>query len=134
MIRDFVKRLQNLDSPYFRQREQDVRDVGQRMARDLAGSPPWTDQPLPLGTVIVARGLLPSEALELAKFGVVAIVSEHGGTSSHTAISLKGTLQTLETFRLIISIAGSHNTSTRTLLYQQLLQAVVLHRVADRPN
>ena len=86
VIRDFVKRLQILDNPYFRQREQDVRDVGQRMARDLAGSPPWTNEPLPPGSVIVAREILPSEALELAKSGVVAIVSEHGGTSSHTAI------------------------------------------------
>lgn len=86
VIRDFVKRLQNLDNAYFSQREQDVRDVGQRMARDLAGSPPWTNEPLPPGSVIVARELLPSEALELAKSGVVAIVSDHGGTCSHTAI------------------------------------------------
>ena len=86
VIRDFVKRLQILDNPYFRQREQDVRDVGQRMERDLAGSPPWTNEPLPPGSTIVAREILPSEALELAKSGVVAIVSEHGGTSSHTAI------------------------------------------------
>ena len=86
VIRDFVKRLQNLDNAYFRQREQDVRDVGQRMARDLVGSPPWTNEPLPPGSVIVARELLPSETLELAKSGVVAIVTEHGGKFSHTAI------------------------------------------------
>ena len=86
VIRDFVKRLKILDNPCFRQREQDVRDVGQRMARDLAGAPPWTNELLPPGSVIVARELLPSEAIELAKSGVVAIVSEHGGTSSHTAI------------------------------------------------
>ena len=86
VIRDFVKRLQILDNPFFRQREQDVRDIGQRMARDLAGSPPWTNEPLPKGSVIVSREILPSEALELAKSGVVAIVSDHGGTSSHTAI------------------------------------------------
>jgi hypothetical protein len=49
-------------------------------------------------------------------------------------ISFKGALQTLEAFRPIISTVGSHNTSTRELLYQQLLQAIVLHRVADRPN
>ncbi|MCA9216242.1 MAG: phosphoenolpyruvate--protein phosphotransferase [Planctomycetales bacterium] len=86
VIRDFVKRLQKIDSEYFRQREQDVRDVGQRMARDLASSTPWTDEPLPPGSVIVAREILPSEAIQLAKSGVVAIVSEHGGASSHTAI------------------------------------------------
>jgi len=49
-------------------------------------------------------------------------------------ISFKGALQTLEAFRPIISIVGGHSSSTRELLYQQLLQAIVLHRVADRPN
>ena len=56
------------------------------MTRHLAGSPPWTNEPLPPGSVIVARELLPSETVELAKSGVVAIVSEHGGKFSHTAI------------------------------------------------
>jgi len=86
VIRDYANRLQQLDNAYFRQREQDVRDVGRRMMRDLAGSPPWTDEPLPPESVIVARELLPSEAVELAQSGVVAIVSEHGGNFSHTAI------------------------------------------------
>jgi phosphotransferase system enzyme I (PtsI) len=86
VIRDFVERLQRLDSAYFREREQDVRDVGRRMMRHLAGSPPWTNEALPPGSVIVARELLPSETVELAKAGVVAIVSEHGGKYSHTAI------------------------------------------------
>ena len=49
-------------------------------------------------------------------------------------ISFKGALQTLEAFRPIISTVGSRDTSTRELLYQHLLQAIVLHRVADRPN
>ena len=43
-------------------------------------------------------------------------------------ISFKGALQTLEAFRPVISIVGSHNASTRTSLYQELLQAIVLHR------
>ena len=50
------------------------------------------------------------------------------------SISFKATLQTLEAFRPIISTVGSHSTSTRDLLYQHLLQAIALHRVADRPN
>ena len=48
-------------------------------------------------------------------------------------ISFKGALQTLEAFRPVISLIGI-NRSTRALLYQQLLNAIVLHRVADRPN
>jgi phosphotransferase system enzyme I (PtsI) len=86
VIRDWISRLQKLDDEYLRQREQDVRDVGQRMTRALAGVMPWSCESLPPGSVIVARELLPSEAVGLASSGVVAIVSEYGGKFSHTAI------------------------------------------------
>ena len=56
------------------------------MTRYLAGSLPWTKGPLPPGSIVVAHELLPSEAIELVNCGVVAIVSEHGGKYSHTAI------------------------------------------------
>ena len=49
-------------------------------------------------------------------------------------ISFKGTLQTLEAFQPVIALAGCHRSAMRTTLYQQLLDAIVLHRVADRPN
>ena len=86
VIRELVQRFERLDNVYFREREQDVRDVGRRMMRHLSGSPLWLKQPLPSGSVIVARELLPSEAVWVANSGVSAIVSEHGGTFSHTAI------------------------------------------------
>ena len=86
VICNWVERLQRLDNEYLRQREQDVRDVGRRMTRYLAGSLPWSKGPLPPGSIIVAYELLPSEAIELANCGVVAIISEHGGRYSHTAI------------------------------------------------
>jgi phosphotransferase system enzyme I (PtsI) len=86
VIGEFVVRFARIESTYFREREQDVRDVGRRMMGHLSGSPPWPERPLPPGSVIVARELLPSETVELAKSGVVAIVAEHGGSFSHTAI------------------------------------------------
>jgi phosphotransferase system enzyme I (PtsI) len=86
VICHWIERLQRLDNEYLRQREQDVRDVGRRMTRYLAGSLPWSKWPLPPGSIVVARELLPSEAMELANCGVVAIVSERGGKYSHTAI------------------------------------------------
>ena len=48
-------------------------------------------------------------------------------------ISFKGTLQTLEAFQPVIAIVG-HDSAMKFKLYQQLLDAIVLHRVADRPN
>lgn len=86
VICNWVERLQRLDNEYLRQREQDVRDVGRRMTRYLAGSLPWSKGPLPPGSIVVARELLPSEAIELANCGVAAIATERGGKYSHTAI------------------------------------------------
>ena len=86
VICDWVERLQRLDNEYLRQREQDVRDVGRRMTRYLAGSLSWNKGPLPPGSIVVTKELLPSEAIELANCGVKAIVSERGGMYSHTAI------------------------------------------------
>jgi hypothetical protein len=50
------------------------------------------------------------------------------------SISFKGTIQTLEAFQPVIAMLGARNTSFRMTLYQQLLDAIAAHRVADRPD
>lgn len=50
------------------------------------------------------------------------------------SISFKGAIQTLEAFQQLIAIQGERNSSHRQILYQQVLDAVATHRVADRPN
>jgi len=86
VIAQLASRFAQMDNVYFREREQDVRDVGHRMMRHLAGASAGKNVLVPPGSIVVARELLPSETLELAKSGTVAIVSEYGGEFSHTAI------------------------------------------------
>lgn len=50
------------------------------------------------------------------------------------SISFKGTLQTLEAFQPMLALRGEHNPSSLALLYQNLLDAIAIHQVADRPN
>lgn len=50
------------------------------------------------------------------------------------SISFKGTVQTLEAFQPLIAIQGRRDTAFRRCLYTQLLDAIVVHRVADRPD
>jgi hypothetical protein len=50
------------------------------------------------------------------------------------SISFKGTIQTLQAFQPVIAIQGRHDSAFRVQLYQQLLDAIAIHRVADRPN
>ena len=49
-------------------------------------------------------------------------------------ISFKGTLQTLEAFQPMLAIRGESNRLCRQRLYEQLLEAIVTHRVGDRPD
>jgi len=50
------------------------------------------------------------------------------------SISFKGAVQTLEAFQPVIALRGQDNLEARVRLYQQLLDAIATHRVADRPD
>ncbi|MCM2375044.1 phosphoenolpyruvate--protein phosphotransferase [Aporhodopirellula aestuarii] len=81
-----VSRLTKIDSDYLRERETDVRDIGQRMMRHLLGLTPTNLADLPQNAIIVARELAPSDAIALANSGIAGIVTQAGGTLGHTAI------------------------------------------------
>jgi len=50
------------------------------------------------------------------------------------SISFKGAIQSLEAFQPVIAILGQHDSDFRLHIYQQLLDAIASHRVADRPD
>jgi Transposase DDE domain len=49
-------------------------------------------------------------------------------------ISFKGAIQTLEAFQPLFAVQGDRERAHRQRLYQQFLEAVATHRVADRPD
>lgn len=50
------------------------------------------------------------------------------------SISFKAAIQTLEAFQPVIAIEGQRSSVLRINLYQQLLDAMAVHRVADQPD
>jgi hypothetical protein len=50
------------------------------------------------------------------------------------SVSFKATIQVLEAFQPVIAHQCHLGVQHRQLLYQQLLRAIVTHRVADRPD
>jgi len=50
------------------------------------------------------------------------------------SISFKGAVQTLEAFQPVIALQGERDAEFRRLVYEQLLDAIATHRVADRPD
>ena len=50
------------------------------------------------------------------------------------SISFKGAVQTLEAFRPVIALQGEDNAALRSVTYEQVLDAIDQHQVADRPD
>ena len=81
----YRKTFGRIKDPYFRDRIMDVEDVGRRVMEQLLGD--RHERPMmETGSIVVADNLLPSHFSRLDIERVAAIVSEHGGPTSHGSI------------------------------------------------
>jgi len=85
VIGTYRKTFERMSDPYFRERVNDVEDVGQRVMESLLGERHQTTT-LSKGAIVVASNLLPGMFARLEVEKIAAIVSEHGGPTSHGAI------------------------------------------------
>src|ERR1051325_2462685 len=74
---------------YLRERASDIEDVMQRLLAAMGEARP-AGLTLAEGTVIVSRDLLPSALAELDLSRAIALVTDTGGWTSHTAILARG--------------------------------------------
>jgi phosphotransferase system enzyme I (PtsP) len=85
VLAEYERTFGAIDDPYFRERGVDVQDVGQRVVARLLGVR-HHDQQLTDGAIVIASQLLPAHFATLDVEKVAAVVSEHGGPTSHGAI------------------------------------------------
>jgi phosphotransferase system enzyme I (PtsI) len=78
--------FQEFDDPYLRERAADIRDVGERILRNLRGEREEDLRSLPPHTILVAADLSPSQTARLDPRQVRGIVTEEGGKTSHAVI------------------------------------------------
>ncbi len=82
---NFAEMFSSMDDAYMKARAADVRDISNRIIGNLAGE--ISDKNLSDEKVIIcAHDLAPSETVSLDKNKVLAFVTAHGSTNSHTAI------------------------------------------------
>lgn len=82
---NFSKMFASMDDDYMKARAADVKDISNRVVSILQGrdnSTLTSDEPV----IVVADDLAPSETVQLDKTKVLAFVTRHGSTNSHTAI------------------------------------------------
>jgi len=86
LIEENCEMLANLEDPYLREREADLRDIGKRWLFNVTGTPIVDLGHLPANTVIIARDLTPSDTAQIDLKNVVAFVTEIGGKTAHSSI------------------------------------------------
>ncbi|MDD5069358.1 MAG: phosphoenolpyruvate--protein phosphotransferase [Candidatus Omnitrophica bacterium] len=85
-IQKYVETLRKLDDDYLRERVTDIEDVARRVIRHLLKQEFVNLQEVKEKVIIVAHDITPSEAAVLPKEHILALVTEVGGRTSHTAI------------------------------------------------
>jgi phosphotransferase system enzyme I (PtsI) len=80
----YLAEYKNISDERLRERAIDLEDVAERILTALGGR--RAENRMARNSVIVARELNPSTLIELAKNSPCAIVTEHGGWTSHTYI------------------------------------------------
>jgi phosphotransferase system enzyme I (PtsI) len=85
VVNEVIRPLEAAGSEYFRARSADLADIRRRVLRHLGGTPA-TARMVPSGAVVVAIELSPSETTSFDPEVVRALVTDHGGPTSHAAI------------------------------------------------
>lgn len=82
---NFSQMFASMDDDYMKARAADVKDISERLVRNLYGGD-GTDMEFEEPMIIVADDLSPSETVQMDKEKILAFVTVHGSTNSHTAI------------------------------------------------
>ncbi len=82
---NFSNMFESMEDDYMKARSVDVKDISNRLVKILRGQRE-TDFSFSEPAIIVADDLTPSETVEMDKKKILAFVTVHGSTNSHTAI------------------------------------------------
>ena len=81
----FSEMLAGMDDEHMKARAADIKDVSNRLLRNLSGQKEidWKEME---PAIIIAEDLSPSETVRMDKDKILALVTVHGSSNSHTAI------------------------------------------------
>jgi len=86
VLQRWYQKFEALENQTFRQRADDVLDLGRNIIRRLRGQQEAGFQAIPKHSILVVERLLPSDVVLLPKSNVMAVVVEALGQGSHAAL------------------------------------------------
>jgi len=90
IIKEYEKLFNQLEeTDYNKERLNDLRDVGNRIMKNLLQNVPASLKNLPENSIIVATEIFPSDTAEMDRGNISGIITERGGVTSHVSIIAK---------------------------------------------
>lgn len=86
VIREYEKKFVKIKDLFFQQRIVDVLDLARRVLSHLCEQNPFDVTEIPLGAIVCTKELSPSHIAAIQAPRIGAIITEHGGGSSHAAL------------------------------------------------
>jgi phosphotransferase system enzyme I (PtsI) len=86
VVRNFTRKMRELDDDYFRERAGDFLDVSRRVLRNLQGKVDTEMHSLDSPSIVLAHDLSPSDTAGFDRQLVLGIATEAGSRTSHSAI------------------------------------------------
>lgn len=83
---NYIEMFNNMEDEYLKERAADVRDVSNRMIKNILGISIEALADLSEKVIVIAKDLTPSDTAQMNKRMVLAFATDMGGRTSHTAI------------------------------------------------
>jgi phosphoenolpyruvate-protein phosphotransferase (PTS system enzyme I) len=109
----YSETLSKIDDPYLRERALDIEDVTKRVVRNLQGKAPKAFLAATEPHILIAHNLTPSDTAMINRDHVMALATDLGSRTSHTAIMARSLG--------IPAVVGLHDITTRLETGQEVL-------------
>lgn len=121
-----VEMLSEIDDEYLKERAGDIRDIGNRLIKNILGMHIVDLGDITEESILVAYDLTPSETAQLNLEKVLGFITDIGGRTSHTSIMARS----LE----LPTIVGTNNVTARVNTGDYLILDAVNNRVYVNPT
>lgn len=85
-LQELANSFEKIDDPFFKERRNDIFDVGKRLVNNLEGSKQEFLSSIKTPSLLVAHNLFPSDTINLRENQVMGFCTDVGGKTSHTAL------------------------------------------------
>ena len=126
VLAELEKKFKIIPDPYIRARYDDIRHLGERIMNHLLQKPHLDLSQLKEPVVVVCHDISPADSFHLAQAKVLGIVTELGGTTSHSSILARA--------MNIPAVVGVQNITLRLLDNQQVILDGNLGEVIEEPS